>query len=148
MSPAGDPSTRRDEGYGEFRFNDPDWLLWWLQSHYLLPPGEQLAIAERIMTVVYAPESRQTLEGYILGLRDTHAQNALGHGTSHQSHEYPLSGHNQTDDSDEQEVTEQPVWKNAWVAMLRDQPKIVLVGGLLLVIYALRGLQQVWGLIF
>jgi hypothetical protein len=83
-----------------------------------------------------------------MGLRDTMDRDRMGQGARFNSQSNQPPGHYQTEESDAQEVAVQPVWKNAWVALTRDQPKIVLVGGLLIAIYALRGLREVLGLIF
>jgi hypothetical protein len=53
------------EQFGEYRFQDPAWMAWWLSSLYLLRPDEQVQIASRMLETVHAKGSQEMLIAFI-----------------------------------------------------------------------------------
>jgi hypothetical protein len=48
-----------------YDFHDPGFVTWWLNSLYLFPTQDQIAIAERLRDAVHAPESQQEIVAFI-----------------------------------------------------------------------------------
>lgn len=56
-----------------YDFHDPSFVTWWLDSLYLFPFEEQVAIARLLRSAVHAPDSRQEIDAF-LELRTTESQ--------------------------------------------------------------------------
>lgn len=48
-----------------YDFHDPVFVTWWLNSLYLLPIEDQIAIAQQLRAAVHAPASRQEIEAFL-----------------------------------------------------------------------------------
>lgn len=57
---AGPQKARR--GYD---FHDEAFVTWWLGSLYLLSADDQVAVAQRLASVIHAPEARAEIEAFI-----------------------------------------------------------------------------------
>jgi hypothetical protein len=64
----------------EMRFQDPDWLAWWLSTHYLLPPAMQMEIASVLGSTIHRPECKAVLDGFVEYLEDPGATQAHAGG--------------------------------------------------------------------
>lgn len=52
-------------GWDGYPFHDPDFLGWWLQSLYLLPPDEQVAVALSLRQVLHAPALQAEIDAFV-----------------------------------------------------------------------------------
>jgi hypothetical protein len=57
-------STESPSGAG-YDFHDPAFVTWWLDSLYLLPVEDQIAIAQGLLSAVHAPGSRSEIEAFL-----------------------------------------------------------------------------------
>jgi hypothetical protein len=58
-------SPTASPGGAGYDFHDPAFVTWWLDSLYLLPVDDQIAIAQRLLDAVHAPASRQEIEAFL-----------------------------------------------------------------------------------
>lgn len=67
----------RDRVWADYRFSDPEWLTWWLGSLHMLPPIQQLEVADRLRVTLYTPDVQIVLDEFI---EDIHLNFGLGSG--------------------------------------------------------------------
>lgn len=127
-------SSSFDQYGPETRFNDPDWLAWWLQSHYLLTPEHQVSVAERLLDVVYSSDCRDVLQGFIAGTIDAASPGIAG-AVAPPSPEESI------------EEDESPLWLTTAKRLWNEQRTVVLIAGLLCVGYVVQGILGIWRLI-
>jgi hypothetical protein len=48
-----------------YDFHDEEFVTWWLNSLYLFPPHEQLAIAQQLRNAVHAPRAALEIEAFL-----------------------------------------------------------------------------------
>ena len=58
------PLTGSSSGAG-YDFHDPAFVTWWLNSLYLFPVEDQVAIAQRLLSALHAPASRREVEAFL-----------------------------------------------------------------------------------
>ncbi len=135
------------------RWSDPDWLAWWLESHYLLSMEEQVAVAQRIGMVVHSPDAHRVLAEYIQK-RDLFVQAEQSNVGFHrviQSSSHvdgiPQMGDASMDTS-EHEVTETEDMKMVFIKALKEHKLPITVLVAVLVFYGGKGLMNLLEWIF
>lgn len=62
----GPSDASADSSWGAgYDFHDPAFVTWWLNSLYLLPLDDQIAVAQRLLSAVHAPGSRREVEAFL-----------------------------------------------------------------------------------
>jgi hypothetical protein len=51
-----------------FDFHEPEFVHWWLRSHFLLSVDDQIAVAENLRRVVAVPEVHEAIDQFILSV--------------------------------------------------------------------------------
>lgn len=119
--------------FGDYRFQDPAWLSWWLTSLYMLSPGEQVQVAQRLLQVVHARESREVLEGFI-----DYQMPDLDNGREvlRETEEGPTQRQADTIEADDT-----PLWLRVLRRTWKNQRTAVILAGMVVGFYAWKGLR-------
>lgn len=111
----------------DVRFQDPEWLAWWLSTHFLLSRGEQVAIARSLLGSLHSNECQNILHGFIDHLH-----------VVEEPSEDPLE--------EVVETSSSVLWRAAG-RVLREYKMLSLAFALLLAFYAWRGVTALMNLI-
>lgn len=60
-----DAETTEPMAVAGYDFHDPAFITWWLNSLYLFPVEDQVAIAQMLRSALHAPGSRREIEAFI-----------------------------------------------------------------------------------
>lgn len=126
----------------DIRFQDPTWLAWWLSTHFMLAPAEQIELADRIKQTVHSRDCQDVLAGFIEHTRQgfevsPHPQ-IIGQG---------IEGVN-LPESDEMELQDRPLWYQVAGKVWQRYKPLVIGCGLIVAIYIVRAIVLIFGLVF
>lgn len=62
---------------GQMAFHDPEWLSWWLSTHYMLTPEQQVQMANHLLQTIFNPDSREVLLGFIAYTENQYGLNEI-----------------------------------------------------------------------
>jgi hypothetical protein len=112
-----------------YDFHDPAFVTWWLNSLYLLPLEDQIAIAQRLLTAVHAPGSRREVEAFL----------------AVQGQELEARGAPVLSPGDlAVEVRDEGDWRCALREAWRARPWLTGIGLLALALLVLKGIWSLW----
>lgn len=138
---AGDP-------FGDYQFQKPEWLRWWLHSLYMLEPADQIEVAARVLEVVHVKAARDVLESFILEVgKDlpeggSAAQVLLQGGQVNAADSGTASASASEENQDAQAWLDRPLWQRLALVSWARYKWLVVGAGLVLLVYAWRGV--VW----
>lgn len=129
---------------GDYQFQKPEWLRWWLRSLYMLEPADQIEVAARVMEVVHVKTARDVLESFILEVgealpEDGSATSALGRGGQAKAAD-DGAAREAEDDEDARAWMAKPLWQRLLLVSWARYKWLVVGGSLVLLVYAWKGI--------
>lgn len=125
----------------EYRFQDPDWLRWWLDSLFMLHPSDQLLIASRLTKVIYAIESRDVLQEFIV-LTSAILVHMGGDEASEVEVSVPSVDPVEIEASDE--YADMPLWERTMRSAWINYPKPIIGAALVILTYGGIGVYSLY----
>lgn len=113
-----------------FDFHNPDWLAWWLSSHYMFSVEDQLALAERLRGVLNTQPCRDVLDGFIQSITDGYS----GDNPTYTRIQDPVAGEAEPESS----ASAQAWWRGALITAARRYPGLLACSLVMLLFGAYR----------
>lgn len=125
----------------EYRFQDPDWLRWWLDSLFMLHPSDQLLIASRLTKVIYAIESRDVLQEFIVLTSAVLVHLGGGEGSEV---EIPVPSVDPVEVEPSDEYADMPLWERTMRSAWINYPKPIIGAALVILTYGGIGVYSLY----